>query len=232
MCNKHNAMKIAKFAIGTLLYIFSLVNAETNTLTEGQIPSVDGNSYVVLLKPDVSMLEHLEDHKDVSNIAHRYEIGDFKAYAGKLDSLVVDQLRAHRDVDHIEAVKAWDTVQPMDTPCETETYKTERGRSVGATDRNHSRRRPESNFGKSVDIWAPEDNICAALDGGPETTMQFSGTMAAAAHIAGLVVYLQGYMKLSSPSIVKQAMIKLALNRVVDDTKGAANKFAYNGSGK
>ncbi|KAF2151521.1 subtilisin-like protein [Myriangium duriaei CBS 260.36] len=103
--------------------------------------------------------------------------------------------------------------------------------TVGATNKDRGRR-ADSNFGRAVDIWAPGEKICAASSGGLETTMQFSGTTAAAAHVAGLVVYLQGSMKLSNPAAVKRAVIKLALNGVVKDAQSPANKFAYNGSGK
>ena len=98
---------------------------------------------------------------------------------------------------------------------------------VGATD-NKRVRASFSNYGGAVSLWAPGVKIASTWIGSARASNIRSGTSQAAAHVAGVALYLKG-MKTAD---AKREMAKLASRGVVGDTRGSANLFLYNGSGK
>lgn len=120
--------------------------------------------------------------------------------------------------------------------------------SVGATARNdgiwHRDANVGSNFGESVDVFAPGHEIIgAAHDHNPANAVNFppgargSGTSAAAPHVAGLVAYSLMTQGPCTPAVMKQRIRGLAeensgvhLNQVAV-TAGTTTRLAYNNGG-
>ncbi|KAF2152766.1 subtilisin-like protein [Myriangium duriaei CBS 260.36] len=100
--------------------------------------------------------------------------------------------------------------------------------TVGATDR-YRVRAPFSNFGTNVAVFAPGVQIISTWPGGGNRTL--SGTSMASPHIAGLALYLQGIRWFYNSKRLKKSIERLATDRVVGDTKGSPNLFAYNNGG-
>ncbi|KAG4266712.1 hypothetical protein FPRO04_13184 [Fusarium proliferatum] len=87
-------------------------------------------------------------------------------------------------------------------------------------------RRPSSNYGPSVDIFAPGFRVPVAswsVDNGPEYS---SGTSAAAAHVSGLAAYFVTNKNLRGFNAVRRRILKAALQGVVTDTRGSGNRLA------
>ncbi|KAL0944018.1 alkaline serine protease alp1 [Colletotrichum truncatum] len=84
-----------------------------------------------------------------------------------------------------------------------------------------------SNYGPSVDIFAPGVGIRSlTIDDGYASR---DGTSQATPHITGLIAYLRSQEELATPKAVLEKLKALAISNVVQDAKGAANLFAYNG---
>jgi oryzin len=88
-----------------------------------------------------------------------------------------------------------------------------------------------SNFGRSVDIYAPGSNILSAGIAGPTATMAMSGTSMAAPHVTGLVLYLMAKEGVSSPNDIVAKLKHLADEGLVRKMgPGSPNLLAYNGA--
>ncbi|KAK4224664.1 peptidase S8/S53 domain-containing protein [Podospora fimiseda] len=104
--------------------------------------------------------------------------------------------------------------------------------TVGAID-GMDRRTSWSNFGTSVDIFAPGISILTANIGSPSNsaTRYMTGTAMAMPHVAGLAAYLIAKENLSGQVAVTNRIITLSLKNMVGDAKGSNNRISYNGSG-
>ncbi|KAF2156915.1 subtilisin-like protease SUB2 [Myriangium duriaei CBS 260.36] len=88
---------------------------------------------------------------------------------------------------------------------------------------------PQSNYGKSVTLFAPGVDI--PTTGLQNSVTSFSGTSASAPHVSGLLLYFMGQRRMTSTA-AKKKLIQVALKNVVKSTRGSPNLFAYNDSGK
>lgn len=103
--------------------------------------------------------------------------------------------------------------------------------TVGATDKN-DKRGSFSNYGSSVDIFAPGVSIRSTWIGSNTATKSLSGTSMATPHVAGLSAYLIALEGLSSPGAVANRLLALATNGVITNPgAGSPNRLAYNGNG-
>lgn len=89
-----------------------------------------------------------------------------------------------------------------------------------------------SNFGESLDIFAPGEDITSAWIGGSSAKNTISGTSMATPHIAGLAAYLLALEGPRSPAALCSRIQELALSDVIEDVgTGSPNLLAYNGNG-
>lgn len=100
--------------------------------------------------------------------------------------------------------------------------------TVGAIAVNNSRA-DFSNWGKTVDIFAPGNQILSAGYLSDDEVAYKSGTSQATPHVAGLAVYVKSLYGLTAPVDVVKKLQQLSLKNVVKDPKGAANLLAFNG---
>ncbi|RKF65560.1 Subtilisin-like protease 2 [Erysiphe neolycopersici] len=102
--------------------------------------------------------------------------------------------------------------------------------TVGAISSSNSKA-SFSNYGAVVDVFAPGVNILSSWIGNKTATNTISGTSMATPHIAGLVAYLIGLEKLSSPIEVSNRISSLAVNGQISGLPyNTPNKRAYNGA--
>jgi subtilisin family serine protease len=88
--------------------------------------------------------------------------------------------------------------------------------TVGATDRYDSRAE-FSNYGSTVDLFAPGVGIPSAWIGGDLMTANATGTSMAAPHVAGVVaLYLQNH-RTASPASVRSALVGNATTGVISN---------------
>lgn len=86
-----------------------------------------------------------------------------------------------------------------------------------------------SNFGTSVDIFAPGTDITSAWIGGAIRTI--SGTSMASPHVAGLAVYLSAFEGTRSPAAMCSRIQSLATTgRISGLRTGSPNRLAFNGN--
>ncbi|KAF2147661.1 subtilisin-like protein, partial [Myriangium duriaei CBS 260.36] len=103
--------------------------------------------------------------------------------------------------------------------------------TVGATDRNKIRT-SWSNWGSRVNIFAPGVRICSAWKGNDNKAIKSaSGSAAAAAHVAGIVVHLKSFNHLRTAETTWNFMQSISPRGVVKNEKRGSNMFAYNFSG-
>ncbi|KAF2156361.1 subtilisin-like protein [Myriangium duriaei CBS 260.36] len=100
---------------------------------------------------------------------------------------------------------------------------------VGATD-NRRTRATFSNWGSRIDLFAAGVDIPSTSNRGGAA--RNSGTSVAAAHVAGLVLYLKTLRSLPDSRATKSYLLSIATTQSVGATNGSPNKFAYNNSGK
>lgn len=100
--------------------------------------------------------------------------------------------------------------------------------TVGAMAVNRTRA-SFSNWGPSVNIFAPGVSIVSAAKENNGAVNYKSGTSQASPHVAGLAAYVKSVYNLTSPNHVVSKIEELALKDVVLDTKGATNLQAFNG---
>lgn len=103
---------------------------------------------------------------------------------------------------------------------------------VGNLQRNDSRYGgvTGSNYGPTVDIFAPGASIVSSYPRSDTDTQSLSGTSMASPHVAGLVSYLRGLEGPMSAAAVKARVLELATPDRVIDAKGSANLVAFNGA--
>ncbi|KAF2153576.1 subtilisin-like protein [Myriangium duriaei CBS 260.36] len=102
---------------------------------------------------------------------------------------------------------------------------------VGATDNSRTRAR-WSNYGPAISLFGPGVDIPSTWKGSRGATARMSGTSVAAAHVAGVVLYLKTLRKLPDSFIVKSHLLRDATTQSVGAANGSPNKFVYNGSGR
>lgn len=89
-----------------------------------------------------------------------------------------------------------------------------------------------SNYGSTLDIFAPGTSITSSWIGSNSASNTISGTSMASPHVAGVAAYLIGLEGLSTPAAVRSRLIALATTGFVTNAgSGSPNVFLYNGSG-
>ncbi|KAK1993021.1 subtilase [Colletotrichum falcatum] len=104
--------------------------------------------------------------------------------------------------------------------------------TVGAIDARNDRKASFSNFGKSVDIFAPGVNILSAGIKSSTATNVLSGTSMASPHVAGLAAYLMSLEDLTTVKSLTDRMLALATASgasVKGNTAGTTDLIANNG---
>ncbi|KAK1957589.1 subtilase [Colletotrichum sublineola] len=104
--------------------------------------------------------------------------------------------------------------------------------TVGAIDARNDRKASFSNFGKSVDIFAPGVNILSVGITSNTATNTLSGTSMASPHVAGLAAYLMSLENLNTVKALTDRMLALAEAsgaQVQRNTAGTTNLIANNG---
>ncbi|KAF2152234.1 oryzin precursor [Myriangium duriaei CBS 260.36] len=102
--------------------------------------------------------------------------------------------------------------------------------SVAATDA-YRVRAPFSNWG-SVSLFATGQRVSSTWPTETnDANRTFSGTSYAAPYVAGIALYLQGISCFSNSNSLKRTILQLATPKVVGDSKGSTNLFAYNNGG-
>lgn len=105
--------------------------------------------------------------------------------------------------------------------------------TVGSIDEMY-RPLPSTNYGKSVDIFAPGHSIESL---GHRDDMSYhvimSGTSMAAPHVSGLLLYFKSalYDAKGNPATLRKLKELQLYNRVQGRTHGSPNALAYNGAG-
>ncbi|KAK7531760.1 peptidase S8/S53 domain-containing protein [Phyllosticta citribraziliensis] len=101
--------------------------------------------------------------------------------------------------------------------------------AVGATDANDVRAW-FSNFGPSLDIWAPGVGILSTWNTGPNATKTLDGTSMAAPHVAGLAAYLTALEGERSPIDLCKRIQQISTKDLVTniDNTNSVNDLAYN----
>ncbi|KAF5564876.1 endopeptidase K [Fusarium napiforme] len=89
-----------------------------------------------------------------------------------------------------------------------------------------------SNYGKVVDIFAPESDILRAGYLGDSGSVYRSGTSMAAPHVAGLAAYFMAKEGLRGSVAVTKRIIGAADTTFVGEAFDGPQRFAYNGGGK
>ena len=104
--------------------------------------------------------------------------------------------------------------------------------AVGATNERRVRLR-SSNWGPAVQIFAPGYKVCSDWPGprGGKTRKR-SGTGAAGAHVAGLVVYFRSLHELPNAEVTWSFVKNAATRAAGRNAMGAPDIFAYNLSGR
>ncbi|KAG9524249.1 alkaline serine protease, partial [Aureobasidium melanogenum] len=105
--------------------------------------------------------------------------------------------------------------------------------TIGAIGSNNARAY-FSNYGSTVDVFAPGLNVVSAWIGSNSATQVESGTSMACPHVVGLALYLKGLeSSLSSPAATTNRIIALATTGQGTDLRsGSPNRIIYNNSGR
>ncbi|EQB57544.1 subtilase [Colletotrichum gloeosporioides Cg-14] len=104
--------------------------------------------------------------------------------------------------------------------------------TVGAIDARNDRKASFSNFGQSVDVFAPGVNILSVGITSNTATNTLSGTSMASPHVAGLAAYLMGLEGLNTVKAVTDRILALSDASgatVQQNTAGTTNRIANNG---
>ncbi|KOS20623.1 Alkaline proteinase [Escovopsis weberi] len=89
-----------------------------------------------------------------------------------------------------------------------------------------------SNWGPSVDIFAPGVDVLSSYIGGNTATAYLDGTSMACPHVTGLAAYLIALENIGTPTQLANRIKALATqNRVLGVLNGSPNAIAYNGNG-
>ncbi|KAF5230098.1 hypothetical protein FANTH_13980 [Fusarium anthophilum] len=90
-------------------------------------------------------------------------------------------------------------------------------------------RRPFSNYGPCVNIFAPGSSISTtSISGGSGHEYSF-GTSAAAAHVSGLAAYFISSENLRGFKAVRSRILSVASKGLVKDPRCSSNRIAFNG---
>ncbi|EWZ28200.1 peptidase S8/S53 domain-containing protein [Fusarium oxysporum Fo47] len=103
--------------------------------------------------------------------------------------------------------------------------------TVGASDADDWRT-PWSNFGSSVDIFAPGTGILSSWHLSDSSSRYLSGTSMAAPHVAGLAAYFFSNERIEGYAAVTRRILDAAIKDSVIDAMGSSNRLAYNANGK
>ncbi len=98
--------------------------------------------------------------------------------------------------------------------------------TVAATDAR-DRRAPFSNWGSTVDLFAPGVGIRSAYKGSTTATAVMSGTSMAAPHVAGAVALVLDAVPGYRPAQVRDYLVTRATTGKVTDRKDAPNRLLY-----
>lgn len=102
--------------------------------------------------------------------------------------------------------------------------------TVGSSTSTNARS-SSSNYGSSVDIFAPGSNIKSTWIGSNTASNTISGTSMAASHVAGVAAYLIGVEDLSGSAAVTARIKALGLtDRLSSVGTGSPNLLVYNGA--
>ncbi|OIW23830.1 subtilase [Coniochaeta ligniaria NRRL 30616] len=102
--------------------------------------------------------------------------------------------------------------------------------TVGAVD-SSDQQASYSNFGRSVDIYAPGSSILSTWIGSSTATNTMSGTSMACPHVSGLVLYLMAKEGLTDPAAIVARVKGIGSANVISGVgPGSPNLLAYNGS--
>ncbi|KAK2039037.1 subtilase [Colletotrichum somersetense] len=89
-----------------------------------------------------------------------------------------------------------------------------------------------SNYGTSLDVFAPGSSILSTWIGSSTATNTISGTSMASPHVAGLVNYLQSVEGVATPAAIVARIKALATSgKVTGSLRSSPNLVAYNGAG-
>ncbi|KAF4472274.1 Alkaline protease 1 [Fusarium albosuccineum] len=102
--------------------------------------------------------------------------------------------------------------------------------TVAASNSNY-RRWSASNWGSTVDLFAPGQAIPSTWVGSSSEVFTTSGTSMAAPYVAGIVAYLLQLEGPKTPAELKARILGLAIKDVISDRKDVPNLLLYNGNG-
>jgi subtilisin family serine protease len=106
--------------------------------------------------------------------------------------------------------------------------------TVGAFDATTDVYASFSNFGKSVDVFAPGVSVLSVGFANDTASATLSGTSMASPHVAGLAAYLIGLENLTTPAAVNARVVQLAGatgKGITGAPSGTTTLIAYNGDG-
>ncbi|KAK1999882.1 subtilase [Colletotrichum falcatum] len=88
-----------------------------------------------------------------------------------------------------------------------------------------------SNYGTSLDVFAPGTSILSTWIGSTTATNTISGTSMASPHVAGLVNYLQSVENVATPAAIVARIKALATSgKVTGSLRSSPNLLAFNGA--
>jgi len=88
-----------------------------------------------------------------------------------------------------------------------------------------------SNYGSTVDIFAPGVNIYGAWAGSDKDYAWLDGTSQATPYVAGLAAYYIVNERIIGAQAVRDRIISMACKNMLKDVMGSPNRIAYNNNG-
>lgn len=104
--------------------------------------------------------------------------------------------------------------------------------SVGAVnDRDNFKRWRDSNFGASLEIFAPGVQITSCAIHSDTAIAELTGTSMACAYVSGVTAYLMSYQKLVGMPAIRDSLCQLSSKGLIPDPGSSLtpNRFLYNG---